>query len=317
MMELSLLINEETMCHLLVTQTEIDAFTFSRSVDSLNESAGSLVTAAWLLFIAFLFFGAFAWIMLSVLDAYSDTQTVYRNRKTIYTVIAAIILGSLIAAIQASIAFAAGDRSFASSFVGIYLVTIIGSAVALAFAPRGLQETFRRYVGKQLILLPRRYRPPNEPKVSAGGGFNFIVCLQPFGELDRSRCQSATIVSVRPSEHGLMHWRDVSYWDEHRHDMERREDTIGHQVYVGDPYENSSTNEWLGRPYYVRLDDTGQLVRLIRCYSFDGPCKHYALFGNYALQYQTVKADMARWSEIDRQIVQLINGWRSSGRWRA
>jgi hypothetical protein len=276
----------------------------------LSEHARWFVFGAWLLSAITIVAGLPFALMLGIKDSYGDPQLVYPIHGVIVSVIAVAALTSLIVAILASIAFATEHRMLASALVGSISLTLIGgSTAALTLTPRGPQELFDHYVGYQRLLLPRHNKAPNEATVAAGGGFDFVTCLTPFGELDRSRCQSGTLVSVRPRESGLKQWKDASYWSENWREMERLDDAIGHEAFIGGTYQSGVNTRM---PYYVRRDETGSLVRLVRCYGTQGPCEHYTLVGNYALYYRTAKAELPQWSEIDGKLVQLIDSWRAS-----
>jgi hypothetical protein len=112
----------------------------------------------------------------------------------------------------------------------------------------------------------------------------------------------------------LKQWTDVSYWSENWREMERLDDAIGYEAYLGDRYRYAWERDRGGigpkTPYYARHDDTGSLVRLVRCYGAEGDCEHYALAGDYALYYRTTKAELPQWPEIDSRLARLIDGWR-------
>jgi hypothetical protein len=219
-------------------------------------------------------------------------------------------------ALLASIALGTGHRTFASGLIAaVYLVFIGGSSTALILSPRGPQEIFHRHIGRQLYLLPRHNKPPNEatgdlPTMSLGG-FDFVVCLAPFDERDRSRGQSGTLVSARPRELGLMKWSDVAYWNDNWRTMEHLDDAAGHETYMGGFHDLTTHSVHnVSTPYYVRRDNVGRLLRLVRCYGLEGDCEHYALAGDYALHYRTNKTELQRWQEIDQRLVKLIDSWR-------
>lgn len=280
----------------------------------LYEHANWFVFGAWLLCLTTIIAAYLFGLPIIVAEAYGDAQLVYPIHRTIIAVIAAAVVTSLLAAILASIALGTGNRAFASGLVAaVYLSLIGGSSVALILSPRGPQELFQRHVGKQLYLLPRHNKPPNEATVTAGGGFDFVVCLMPFEERDRSRCQLGTLVSVRPRELGLMNWSDVSYWNDNWREMERLDDVAVHETFLGGFYDIVAHSEQrnVRIPYYVRYDVAGRLLRLVRCSVPQGPCEHYTLIGDYALYYRTNKTELPQWQEIDHGLLQLINSWRS------
>jgi hypothetical protein len=279
-----------------------------------HEHAGWFVFGAWLFCLITVFAGYRFGALTIIGDAYGDPQLVYPIRKTLLFVIAVAVVTSLIVAILASISLSAGHRVLASALVAaINSILNVGATVALILSPRGPQEIFDRYVGKQRYLLPRHNKPPNEATVAAGIGFDFVTCLMPFGERDRSRCQSGTLVSVRPREVGLMNWKDVSYWSENWRDMERLDEVMDHEAYVGGWYDLFSKSERrdIPTPYYVRHDDAGRLMRLVRCYGSQGPCERYTVVGDYALYYRTDKSALSQWREIDDRLLQLIDSWRA------
>ncbi len=177
----------------------------------LDKHAHWFVVGAWLLCPIVIIAVYKIGVGIIIADAYRrDYQLVYPIHKTIIAVLGAAVVTSLVVAIFASITLAIGKRAVASGFiVGVYFALLGGSSLALVLAPRGPQEIFQRHVGRQLYNLPRHNKPPNE--ATAGGGFDFVVCLTPFDERDRSRCQSSTLVSVRPREVGLVNWSDVRY----------------------------------------------------------------------------------------------------------
>ncbi len=184
----------------------------------LDKHAHWFVVGAWLLCPIVIIAVYKIGVGIIIADAYRrDYQLVYPIHKTIIAVLGAAVVTSLVVAIFASITLAIGKRAVASGFiVGVYFALLGGSSLALVLAPRGPQEIFQRHVGRQLYNLPRHNKPPNE--ATAGGGFDFVVCLTPFDERDRSRCQSSTLVSVRPREVGLVNWSDVRYWSENCRD---------------------------------------------------------------------------------------------------
>jgi hypothetical protein len=282
----------------------------------LYKHARWFVFGAWLLCLITITAAYKIGLPIIVADAYGDPQLVYPIRKTIIAVIAAAVVASPLVAILASIAIVTGNRASASGLVAAAYLTLIGaSSVALILSPRGPQEIFQRHIGKQLYLLPRHNKPPNEVTgrlpTMALGGFDFVVCLTPFEERDRSRCQSATLVSVRPRELGLMKWSDVAYWNDNSREMERLDDVAGHEAYMGGFYDlvtHSVHN--VSTLYYVRHDDAGRLLRLVRCYGSQGPCEHYTLIGDYALFYGTNKTELQQEKEIDQRLAQLIDSWR-------
>jgi len=254
----------------------------------LDKHAHWFVVGAWLLcpiaIIAVYKIG----VGIIIADAYRrDYQLVYPIHKTIIAVLGAAVVTSLVVAIFASITLAIGKRAVASGFiVGVYFALLGGSSLALVLAPRGPQEIFQRHVGRQLYNLPRHNKPPNE--ATAGGGFDFVVCLTPFDERDRSRCQSSTLVSVRPREVGLVNWSDVRYWSENWREMERLQDVADHEAYLGGWYDlRTHSVHNVSTPYYARRDNAGRLLRLVRCFGLQGDCEHYTLIGDYALYYRT------------------------------
>jgi len=289
---------------------------FTGTYPFLHKLAPWFVFGAWLLCLITIVAAYKVGLPIIIADAYGNPQLVYPIRKTIIAVIIAAVVLSPLVAILASIALGTEHRTFASGLiVAVYLVLIGGSSVALILSPRGPQEIFQRHIGRQLYLLPRHNKPPNEATgdlpTMALGGFDFIVCLTPFDERDRSRCQSGTLVSVRPRELELMKWSDVAYWNDNWRTMERLDDVAGHEAYMGgffDLITHSVHN--VSTPYYVRQDHAGRLLRLVRCYGWQGPCEHYTLIGDYALNYQTDKAELPQWQEIDQSLVRLIDSWR-------
>ena len=279
----------------------------------LYKQAHWFVLAAWLICLTTIAAAYKIGLPIIIADAYGDPQLVYPIHKTIIAVITVAVVTALVVAIVGSIALAMGYRAAAGGLVfAAYLALTAGSSAALLLSPRGPQDIFQRHVGKQLYLLPRHNKPPNEASVAEGGGFDFVVCLTPFDERDRSRCQSGTLVAVRPRELGLANWSDVSYWNGNSRDMDRLDDVAGHETYIGGYYDlitHSARN--VRTPYYVRRENSGQLLRLVRCYGLQGACEHYTVIGDYGLHYQTDKTELQQWQEIDRRLVQLIDSWRS------
>ena len=172
------------------------------------------------------------------------------------------------------------------------------------------RTTLAHFSVSSAISLPKSAGEPGNTVAPRSANRAFSLG-SPFDEPDRSRCQSGTLVSVRPRELGLMKWSDVAYWSDNWKTMERLDDVAGHEAYIGGWYDlltHSVHN--VSTPYYVRHDEAGRLLRLVRCYGSQGPCEHYTLIGHYALYYRTNKTELPQWQEIDQRLVQLVDSWR-------
>ena len=173
------------------------------------------------------------------------------------------------------------------------------------------RTTLAHFSVSSAISLPKSAGEPGNTVAPRSANRAFSLG-SPFDEPDRSRCQSGTLVSVRPRELGLANWSDVSYWNGNWRDMDRLDDVAGHETYIGGYYDlitHSARN--VRTPYYVRRENSGRLLRLVRCYGLQGACEHYTVIGDYGLHYQTDKTELKQWQEIDRRLAQLIDSWRS------
>jgi hypothetical protein len=273
------------------------------------ERAGAFVFVAWAQFLAAIFADYKIGLPIIISDFYGDPQIVWPVHTTIVRCLFVATVLALCVAIGASIAVATSHRALASIAVfGVWIAFAVGGTISIALAPAGPQELFDRFVGNQKFSMPRRYKVANEGE---SGGFAFGVCLDPFDERDRQRCQQSAYVSVRPSSEGMQSFKDVKFWQDNRHTMKKLEPVFSHEQFEFTwplDYDQSKT----ASNFYLVRYDGDRLARLVRCYgkSAVSDCTQYVFSEEYILMIDSKMWALEHWLDVEQNVAALIASWR-------
>ena len=270
---------------------------------------GVITFLAWVLFLAVFVVLFKSWILISLYKTYGSAgrRDVWPIHSTIMWVLSAATVFGLGVAIFASVT---PNREVASlAAIGVWAALAMGSAISITLTSKGPQELFDRSIGNRKFSMPNRYRPPNE---ESGGGFAFIVCVDPFDEQDVKLWRESAYVSAKPLNEGLDYFSDIKFWHDNRHGMKRLEPLFGHDQFMFTWPLDYDPSKTASNFYLVRYDGD-RLVRLVRCYSKTGnaKCTQYVFSKEQILMIDSEMWALEHWSEVEKNIEALLARWRT------
>ena len=286
--------------------------------------AGVFAFLAWALFLLVIVASCVIGTFIAIYKGYGMGGR--RNIWPIHTTIVRLLLVATVLSFCVAIfASVTPNPALASiAVIGVWTVLASSSAISIARAPKGPQELFARTVGDENFTMPNRYRPPNE---ESGGGFGFMVCLDPFDEPDRQLCQKLAYVSVKPLAEGLNHFTDIKFWQDNRDKMKQLDPMFGHEQFVftrPSDYDPGSTtaappcgasplNTHRASNFYLVRYDGDRLARFVKCYnrSATSECRQYVFSEDRILMVSSSMWALEHWLDVEKNINALLKRWRT------
>ena len=262
---------------------------------------------AWILFLLIFVVLLVSGIFIGIYKAYgiAGRADVWPIHATVMRILSTATVIGLGVAIFASVA---SDSDAFTAVIGIWAILVVFGVISIVLTPSGPQELFDRQNGNDKFSMPNRYRPPNE---ESGGGFAFIVCLEPFDEADRKLWKEVAYVSVKPLEEGLTYFSDIIRWQDNRNKMKPLEPMLGHDQFIFTWALDYDPSKTASNFYLVRYDGD-RLARLVRCYgkSEESKCTQYIFSTDSVLMIDSSLWALQHWTKLEDDIGALMARWR-------